>query len=198
MGETFQTGDEGRGFAEEACPDGDTFRRSLAGRGCMASKGEHPVDCVTAAPAAGPPAHAVPFSLRTGFTLIELMLVIGIVSILSTIAVSSYAKYVYRAEITQVVVDMGTISRRIDLFRAEVGYFPESLEMAGAETTESCSAAATRRRATPTAISASTIAVCQVVAVAASGRCARTATSYRSTATTISTAWARTELPSRR
>ena len=64
------------------------------------------------------------------------MLVIGIVAILSSIAVSSYAKYMYRAEITQVVVDMGSISRRIDLFRAEAGYLPESLEMAGAVMTD--------------------------------------------------------------
>ena len=61
------------------------------------------------------------------------MLVLGIIGILASIAVSSYSKYLYRAEITQVVVDMGAITRRIDLFRVEAGFFPATLEEIGAD-----------------------------------------------------------------
>ena len=81
--------------------------------------------------------HRFPCSFRrasnhSGFTIIELMMVLGIIGILSAIAMNSYARYLYRAEIAQVLVDMGAITRRIDLFRTEAGYYPETLADAGA------------------------------------------------------------------
>lgn len=69
-----------------------------------------------------------------GFTIIELMMVLGIVGILASIAMVSYAQYLYRAEITQVIVDMGAIERKINLFEAETGLLPGSLEEVGAST----------------------------------------------------------------
>lgn len=63
-----------------------------------------------------------------GFTIIELMLIVGIVGILSSIAMTSYSKFVERAQFAQVLVDMGAIQRKIDIFLREFGDYPTTLD----------------------------------------------------------------------
>ena len=66
-----------------------------------------------------------------GFTIIEIMLVLGVIGVLSAIAVPSYRSYVARAEMTQVVLDMGVISTLIKGYEIEYGKLPDTLEEIG-------------------------------------------------------------------
>lgn len=68
-----------------------------------------------------------------GFTIIELMLVVAIVGIFASIAMSSYSRFVEKARATQAVVDIGGIVRGIYIFKSEKGYLPDSLAAAGLE-----------------------------------------------------------------
>jgi general secretion pathway protein G len=68
---------------------------------------------------------------QRGFTLIELMLVVAIIGILGTIAMSSYTRFVEKARTAQVVVDMGGIVKQIYSYKAQKGYFPASLAEVG-------------------------------------------------------------------
>lgn len=70
-------------------------------------------------------------SAHRGFTLIELMLVVAIIGIFVSIAMSSYNRFVEKARATQAIVDMGGIVRSIYTFKSEKGYFPDSLAAVG-------------------------------------------------------------------
>jgi general secretion pathway protein G len=72
-------------------------------------------------------------SAYRGFTIIELMLVVAIVGIFASIAMSSYSRFVEKARATQAVVDIGAIVRGIYTFKSEKGYLPDSLAAAGLE-----------------------------------------------------------------
>ncbi len=70
-------------------------------------------------------------SAHGGFTLIELMLVVAIIGIFVSIAMSSYNRFVEKARATQVIVDIGGIVRSIYIFKGEKGYLPNSLAAVG-------------------------------------------------------------------
>jgi len=46
-------------------------------------------------------AHSIPKQCQTGFTLIELMIVVAVVGILSAVALPSYERYTVRARVTE-------------------------------------------------------------------------------------------------
>jgi general secretion pathway protein G len=61
-------------------------------------------------------------------SLLELMLVVGLVAILSAIAVPAYTAYQERARVAQATRDIGEISQRIERFRTAQLRLPEDLE----------------------------------------------------------------------
>lgn len=68
---------------------------------------------------------------EAGLSLLELMLVVGLVGILSAIAVPSYAAYQDRARVAQAVRDIGEIQQRIERFRTAQMRLPDDLAAVG-------------------------------------------------------------------
>lgn len=66
-----------------------------------------------------------------GWTLIELMLVTGLVAVLASMAVSAYGHYRERARIAQAVLDINGMGARIQLFWHEHRHYPTTLQAAG-------------------------------------------------------------------
>lgn len=75
------------------------------------------------------------FSQRNpGFTLLELMLAVALISMLMVIAIPGYTSYVDRARVGATIADLGAISLDIDKFRlANNGELPDSLADANAD-----------------------------------------------------------------
>lgn len=66
-----------------------------------------------------------------GFTIIEIMLVLGLLGVLTAIALPSYRSYVARAEMTQVILDMQAIDVMIKGHEIDTGKLPDTLEEIG-------------------------------------------------------------------
>ena len=63
-----------------------------------------------------------------GFTLIELIVVITIIGILSTVVVVNVVGRTDQTKITKVKADFATIKNAANIFRADHGRWPDSLE----------------------------------------------------------------------
>ena len=61
---------------------------------------------------------------RKGFTLIELMIVVAIVIIITSIAIPVYAKFVNRARRARVLGDFRTLQDALEAYRADWGTYP--------------------------------------------------------------------------
>ena len=70
---------------------------------------------------------------EAGFSLIELMMVIAIMSILLTMAIPFYQGVVSSAEVRSSVADLETMSRVIDAYIGQHGHAPETLKEVGIE-----------------------------------------------------------------
>ncbi len=66
----------------------------------------------------------------SGFTLIELMVVVAVVATLASIAVPKYQHYIERSELTAGYATLRSLTSNIDVFIAENGYFPSDTDMA--------------------------------------------------------------------
>lgn len=66
--------------------------------------------------------------LKSGFTLLELLIVIAIIGTLASIAVPVYIKYVNQAKNTICINDIRSIQQEIDLFRDANGKLPDCLD----------------------------------------------------------------------
>jgi len=62
---------------------------------------------------------------RVGFTLIELLVVISIISILTIISVSQFNTAKIKARDTQRKADIDSVSKALNTYFADYGYFPE-------------------------------------------------------------------------
>jgi prepilin-type N-terminal cleavage/methylation domain-containing protein len=58
-------------------------------------------------------------SFRTGYTLVELMVVVTILGILATIAIPMYKGYIYRSKATEAVAFLSEIKQRQEAYRAD-------------------------------------------------------------------------------
>jgi general secretion pathway protein G len=65
---------------------------------------------------------------ESGFTLLELMIVVSIIGILATLAVPSYRQSVVKAREAVLQQDLATIRDVLDQYRADRGKYPPSLK----------------------------------------------------------------------
>lgn len=66
-------------------------------------------------------------SPRRGWTLLELLIAVGIVGVLAAIAVPTYLGHLERARIKSAVVDIRNLSGSVDLYRFEFREYPDDL-----------------------------------------------------------------------
>ncbi|NGZ65657.1 prepilin-type N-terminal cleavage/methylation domain-containing protein [Vibrio aestuarianus subsp. cardii] len=71
-------------------------------------------------------------SKQNGFTLIELMTVVAIIGVLSTIAVPAYKNHVKKSEATVALSTLSALLTNIDIEAQETGVFPSNLTNIGA------------------------------------------------------------------
>ena len=71
---------------------------------------------------------ACPISPSSGFTIIELMIVVTIVGILATLAVPSYHAAIVKAKEGALRQDLFSLRDVIDQHRADKGKYPETLQ----------------------------------------------------------------------
>ncbi|ETJ84686.1 pilin, partial [Vibrio parahaemolyticus] len=62
---------------------------------------------------------------QQGFTLIELMIVVGIIGIISALAVPAYKSYVLKTEANTAVGVPRALLANVDLFVQEKGKYPD-------------------------------------------------------------------------
>ncbi|MHB0774320.1 pilin [Halomonas sp. WWR20] len=62
---------------------------------------------------------------QSGFTLIELMIVVAIIGILAAIAIPQYQNYVARSQVTEAINLMGGIKTGVEEYVAQTGAFPD-------------------------------------------------------------------------
>ena len=67
----------------------------------------------------------------SGYTLLEILLVIILIGLLTAIAIPSYSGYVDRANQARAVADIGTIALHLDRWRLNTGVYPPDLATAG-------------------------------------------------------------------
>ena len=67
-------------------------------------------------------------SKRGGFTLVELMVAVAIIGLLATVVTVSVISQKEGADRVRVQADMKVIGDALDLFKLNLGYYPNSLE----------------------------------------------------------------------
>ena len=67
--------------------------------------------------------------IRKGFTLIELMIVIGIIGILAVIAIPQYTSYVARSQVTEAINILGGARVAVIDYRTANGAFPTDVQL---------------------------------------------------------------------
>ncbi len=59
----------------------------------------------------------------SGFTLIELMIVVAIIGVLSAVAIPSFRSYMMKAKVTEATTFLGEIKQRQESYKAEFGQY---------------------------------------------------------------------------
>lgn len=67
------------------------------------------------------------FMRKSGFTLIELMVVVGIIFVLAALSVPQYFKYVARVKQAEVAVTLASLHTAMQAYYAEHGHYPLAL-----------------------------------------------------------------------
>ncbi|WP_295545395.1 prepilin-type cleavage/methylation domain-containing protein [uncultured Pseudacidovorax sp.] len=66
-----------------------------------------------------------------GFTIVELMLVIGLVGVLVTIALPRYADYREKMKVADAIRDIGIIAAKLSVYGMDKQHYPETLTEIG-------------------------------------------------------------------
>lgn len=66
-----------------------------------------------------------------GFTLVELMLAMGVLAVLLALALPAYADYKERIKVKQAITEIGVIGVGVKDYYAENGHYPETLGRIG-------------------------------------------------------------------
>ena len=74
-------------------------------------------------------------TIQSGFTLIELMIVVAIIGILAAVAIPAYQNYVIRGQVTEGLSLAAGWKTAISEFYAQNGTFPAGASVAGSPTT---------------------------------------------------------------
>ncbi|MGV3741790.1 MAG: prepilin-type N-terminal cleavage/methylation domain-containing protein [Burkholderiaceae bacterium] len=77
------------------------------------------------------PTHVLLQRQSKGMTLIELMIVIAIIGILTSVAISSYSDYLERLRVKQAIMDISSMSAKINQYFMDSGDFPATLAEVG-------------------------------------------------------------------
>jgi type IV pilus assembly protein PilA len=65
----------------------------------------------------------------SGFTLVELMIVVAIIGILASIAVPQYKQYVLRAQLTETATQIGSFARAFEVAKQVNGDYPDDTHL---------------------------------------------------------------------
>lgn len=66
----------------------------------------------------------------SGFTLIEILIVIAIIAVLTAIAYPFYSGYIDKAKVTVGISTLETVRKTIEDYHGETGTYPASIDMA--------------------------------------------------------------------
>jgi general secretion pathway protein G len=77
------------------------------------------------------PGRVAPRIATCGFTLVELLIVVGLIGTLAAIAVPYYIKAINKARATRAIGDIKNISLTINMYEAQNGKLPDSLDAIG-------------------------------------------------------------------
>ena len=74
----------------------------------------------------------------TGFTIVELLIVIVVIAILAAIRIVAYNGIQSRAKDTSKVQKMNDIAKALELYKSDKGYYPQILDASGSESSTTC------------------------------------------------------------
>jgi Tfp pilus assembly protein PilE len=69
---------------------------------------------------------------KSGFTVVELLIIIVAIALLVTISIIAFSNVQGRARDAKRVQDIATIKKKLELFHAENGYYPNTTQMSDA------------------------------------------------------------------
>lgn len=70
------------------------------------------------------------YTKQSGFTLLELMLVVAILGLLSTFAMASYDSYITRSKLTEMANQLGHFAREFEIWKQVHGRYPNDSHIA--------------------------------------------------------------------
>ena len=67
-------------------------------------------------------------TLKSGYSFMEIVIVIAIISILAGVGIPSYLSYIESSKVTKTVAHINLVKNEINRYYGDIGRFPESLD----------------------------------------------------------------------